>query len=226
MADEHAAAPIESDPGAGASLASLAYERILDRLVMLDIRPGEPINDVRLAAELGVGRTPVREALKRLEGDHLVVSFPRRGTFATSIDVTELGAISDLREQLEPFAARRAALAAPRHLVAELRAKADQIRTLNSIQDDRAALMRIDTSVHRLIYRAAGNRHLEDVLIRYDNLAIRIWCLMIDRLPDLAHHIVSHAQLLDAIVDGDADQAENLARQHVIEFAHQIRMVL
>ena len=101
--------PLTEDRRAATSLADLAYRQIKDRLIMLDIRPGEPINDVALAAELGVGRTPVREAVKRLETDHLVVSYPRRGTFATVVDVTELGAISDIRQLLEPHAARRAA---------------------------------------------------------------------------------------------------------------------
>jgi DNA-binding GntR family transcriptional regulator len=226
MTVSHEVPPADSEPGTGSSLALYAYERIQDRLVMLDIRPGEPINDLRLAAELGVGRTPVREALKRLESDHLVVSFPRRGTFATTIDVTELGAISDIREQLEPFAARRAALGATEALRAQLRSKAGEIRGLHSLGDDRSALMRLDTSVHRLIYRAAGNRHLEDVLTRYDNLAIRIWCLVMNRLPDLAHHVVDHARLLDAVADGDADTAEEMALRHITEFASQIRKVL
>ncbi|HEX5905773.1 MAG TPA: hypothetical protein VFY56_02055 [Propionibacteriaceae bacterium] len=48
-------------------------------------------------------------------------------------------------------------------------------------------------AIHRLTYRATGNPHLEDVLVRYDNLATRIWCLVIDKLPDLADHIRGHA---------------------------------
>ncbi len=82
---------------------------IRDRLIMLEIRPSEPIDDDALACSLGVGRTPVREALKRLEGDRLVVTFPRRGTFATGMDITDLAHISEIRVQLEPLAARRAA---------------------------------------------------------------------------------------------------------------------
>ena len=58
------------------SYADQAYERVLDRVVMLDIRPGEPIDDDRLATEFGFGRTPVREALKRLERERLVVAYP------------------------------------------------------------------------------------------------------------------------------------------------------
>src|SRR3712207_4812566 len=72
-------APLELDPSAATSLADRAYVAIRDRLIMLDIRPGDPIDDDELSQALGVGRTPVREALKRLEGDRLVVSYPRRG---------------------------------------------------------------------------------------------------------------------------------------------------
>uniref|UniRef100_UPI0015F0CBDF GntR family transcriptional regulator n=1 Tax=Pseudonocardia pini TaxID=2758030 RepID=UPI0015F0CBDF len=95
-----------AEPG---SLADRAYAAIRDRLVMLEIRPGDPLNDDRLAAELGTGRTPVREALKRLEGDRLVVAYPRRGTFATAVDITDLSHLSEVRLALEPLAARSAA---------------------------------------------------------------------------------------------------------------------
>src|SRR5262249_59355673 len=77
------AAPLDLDSAAATSLADKAYVAIRDRLIMLDIRPGEPIDDSELARELGVGRTPVREALKRLEGDRLGVSYPPRGRGAT-----------------------------------------------------------------------------------------------------------------------------------------------
>jgi DNA-binding GntR family transcriptional regulator len=208
------------------SLASHAYERVKDMLVMLVIRPGEPINDAVLAAELGVGRTPMREALKRLETDHLVVTYPRRGTFATVVDVTELGAISDIRQLLEPHAARRAAENATAQMRTEMRATAQQVRQLKVVDGDRTSFLGEDMSVHRLIYRATGNPHLQDVLVRYDNLATRIWCLVIDKLPDLAEHIRDHAQLLEAVAEGDGDTAAELALGHVTGFDQAIRRVL
>ncbi|NKX52233.1 GntR family transcriptional regulator, partial [Arthrobacter deserti] len=140
-------------------------------------------NDGQLAADLGVGRTPVREALKRLETDHLVISYPRRGTFATIVDITELADVSELRQLLEPLAARKAARYAGPDLRAELNSVARTIEELAHATEkpEKKALMRYDLTVHRLIYKAAGNRHLEDSLIRYDNLATRIWCLVLDK---------------------------------------------
>jgi DNA-binding GntR family transcriptional regulator len=193
---------------------------------MLDIRPGEPLNDGLLAAELGMGRTPVREAIKRLETDHLLVSYPRRGTFATSVDITELAAIWDIRSVLEPVAARRAAENATPAVRQEMKDVIERLLAVDESADAQSELMRLDMSVHRLIYRAAGNPHLEDVLIRYDNLSTRIWCLVIERLPGLSGHIVEHAALLQAIVDGDADRAGELALAHVTDFETEIRKVL
>ena len=79
------------------SLAEQAYRFIRDRLVMLDIRPGSPINEEELGTALGMGRTPIREALKRLESERLVVAYPRRGTFATDVNISDLAHISEVR---------------------------------------------------------------------------------------------------------------------------------
>src|SRR5215471_4017650 len=218
------AAPLDLD-SAATSLADKAYVAIRDRLIMLGIRPGEPIDDGELARELGVGRTPVREALKRLEGDRLVVSFPRRGTFATGMDIADLAHISDIRAQLEPLAARRAAERSSRPVRAELGELASRTEELDVVQADGTDLMRWDLTVHRAIYRTAGNPHLEDVLIRYGNLATRIFCLFLDRLPNVDQHVGEHAGLLRAIAEGDADRADGLAREHVLGFERAIRAV-
>ncbi|MDQ4109929.1 MAG: GntR family transcriptional regulator [Actinomycetota bacterium] len=208
------------------SLAEQAYQYIRERLVMLDIRPGAPINDGQIAEAIGMGRTPVREAIKRLEADHLVHSFPRRGTFATTIDATELSAIAEIRRQLAPYASRTAAERASAPQREQMRALAARIGEGRLGDGDRVDLMRVDRAAHGLIYRSSGNAHLEDILIRYDNLAIRIWWMVIDRLPDLAHHVVEQAQLLNAVADGDGDRAEKLTLEHISGFESEIRQVL
>ena len=217
---------MEQEP-APASLATRAYLAIRDQLIMLQIRPGEPIDDSRLARSLGVGRTPVREALKRLESERLVVSFPRRGTFATGMDIADLAHISEIRVHLEPLAARRAAEHAPRITRTELDDLASRVERLDIEHAERSDVMRWDLTVHRAIYRAANNPHLEDVLIRYDNLATRIHCMYLDRLSTVDLHVVAeHVALLRAIAAGDAGRAEDLAREHVLGFERAILAVI
>ena len=208
------------------SFADQAYLVIQDKLIMLDIRPSEAIVESDLAAELKLGRTPVREALKRLEADRLVVSFPRRGTFATGVDVADLRHISQIRVNLEPVAARAAADNASPAVREHLLELAKRTAELNIENIDRHELMRWDLRVHRAIYRATGNPHLEDVLIRYDNLATRIFCLFLDRLPTVARHVGEHTDLLRAIAAGDGDTAAKIAHEHVTGFEEAIRAIV
>ena len=91
-------------------LADRAYAELRDRLVTLRIAPGEPIDEDQLGEQLQMGRTPVREAIKRLALENLVTVFPRRGTFASEINITDLAHISDVRFVLEAHAAERAAV--------------------------------------------------------------------------------------------------------------------
>jgi len=209
-----------------ASLADRAYTAIQDRLIMLDIPPMAPIDDAALAQSLGVGRTPVREALKRLEVDRLVITYPRRGTFATGVDITDLAYISEIRVQLEPLAARRAADNATKPVRTDLAELADAIQHIDAAAIARHELMHWDLRVHRAIYRAAGNPHLEDTLVRYNNLATRIFCLFLDRLTHFDRHIAEHVGLLRAIAEGKHTEAETIARDHVTGFEKAIRAII
>lgn len=217
---------LSQDAAAKRSLADVAYDRIRDRLLTLDIKPGALINDDDLAKDLGIGRTPVREALKRLELDRLVVSYPRRGTFATLVEVTDLALISEIRLQLEPLAASRAARVATEPVREQLRGVVRAVEAFDMGAASVVEILRLDARVHQGIYAAAANPHLEDILIRYDNLATRIWCLVLDRLPDLTRHVHEHVDLLRAVIDGDEAKAAELARIHVSGFEHAVREAL
>src|SRR5699024_184949 len=133
---------------------------------------------------LEVGRTPIREALKRLESDHLVVSFPRRGTFASTVDLTDLSTISEMREVLEPIAARKAARNLTPERRREFEAAIAELRELEAT-DGQRTLRERDLDVHRRSYRSVDNPHLMEALVRLDALATRIWCLVIPRIPVL-----------------------------------------
>ncbi|MFI8997425.1 GntR family transcriptional regulator [Streptomyces sp. NPDC053542] len=215
--------PRSEQQSAELSFAEQAYRAIRDRLIMLDIRPGAPINEDQLSQSLGFGRTPVREALKRLQYERLIATFPRRGTFATEVNITDLAHISEVRRQLEPMAAAQAA----RRATAADRARlTDLLRELESAGEQGRSpddLMRLDLAVHRAIYAATHNPYLEDTLVAYDNLATRVWCLFVDRLPGMAGHIGEHGPLLRTITAADPDKAAELARSHVEGFEQAIR---
>jgi DNA-binding GntR family transcriptional regulator len=206
-------------------LADRAYRALRDRLVTLRIPPGSPIDEDAIGRELKMGRTPVREAIKRLAHENLVTVFPRRGTFASEINITDLAHISDVRAQLEGHAAYRAAeriTDAQRAELAGLLVELDVRRGA----DDLEMLMDLDATVHRFIYRCAGNPFLEETLGRYLNLSLRIWYLVIDRLPHLFARVHEHEEVLHAIETGQAERAREILTRHILTFEQEIRSVL
>jgi DNA-binding GntR family transcriptional regulator len=206
-------------------LADRAYRALRDRLVTLQIPPGSPIDEDAIGRELKMGRTPVREAIKRLALENLVTVFPRRGTFASEINITDLAHISDVRAQLEGHAAYRAAERITDGQRAELSGLLEELR-LSRGTNDLEALMELDATVHRFVFRCAGNPFLEETLGRYLNLSLRIWYLVIDRLPHLFVRVHEHQDVLEAISAGDADRARDIIGRHIATFEQEIRAVL
>jgi DNA-binding GntR family transcriptional regulator len=209
----------------GGLLADRAYRELRDRLVMLRIPPGAPIDEDLVGRELEMGRTPVREAIKRLALENLVTVFPRRGTFASEINITDLAHISDVRAQLEGHAAYRAAERITEAQRAELSGLLQELHDSKG-NDDLESLMALDARVHRFVYRCAANPFLEETLGRYFNLSLRIWYLVIDRLPHLFARVHEHQDVLRAIDSGEPDRAREILVGHIATFEHEIRSVL
>ena len=205
------------------SQSELAYQRILDRVVSLEMPPGSVVNEARLREELGIGRTPIREALQRLARENLVRSIPHRGTFVTEVNITDLARITEVRVVLEAHAAR---LAAEKLSNADRETIDDLLALLGGAVTDQRELMRLDRLIHRTIYRAARNPFLEATLERYFNLSLRLWYLVLDREVRLREAVDEHVELLRAILAGDGELAETIMRRHVIGFEREIRKVL
>ena len=224
--DQRATAPRARGGGSPRELlADRAYDELRDRLVTLRIPPGSPIDEDEIGAQLGMGRTPVREAIKRLALENLVTVFPRRGTFASEINITDLAYVSDVRAQLEAHAAYRAAQRLSPAQRQELEGLLDELGRSRG-GEDQAALMSLDTRIHRFIYRCSGNPYLEETASRYLNLSLRIWYLVIDRLPHLFARVHEHEELLRAIGAGEAERARDIVAEHIEIFEQEIRAVL
>jgi DNA-binding GntR family transcriptional regulator len=211
--------------GAARSLSDEAYLRIRDLIVSLELRPGSIVNEPELMERLGLGRTPVREALRTLAQERLVEVYPRRGIFVAAVDAKDLASLSEVRAALESQAA---ALAAERATPDE-RAHADElIADLERIagEPDERRLIELDQRIHRHVYRAAHNSHLEATLNEYYVLTLRIWFLALDRVARLDDAVREHRALLEAIRDRDAARAEDAMRRHVLGFERAIREVL
>ena len=212
------------DDASARSQGERAYLLIRDRIITLKLAPGSVIEETRLREDLGLGRTPIREALQRLAHENLVTFVPHRGTFVCDINLTDLHRLTELRVELEGYAARLAAeraSARDRAVMEALMAELDGID-----EADVGNLMRLDQRIHRQVYEGTRNAFLQATLEETFNLSLRIWFLGLDRGVRLKQAVEEHRQLLQAIVSRDGEKAESVMRRHVAGFEEAIRKVL
>ena len=206
------------------SLADQAYEALRGLIVTLQLPPGSAITEPDLTDRLGIGRTPVREALRRLALERLVEVYPRRGMFVTTVDVRDLARLCEVRAVLEPEAARLAAERATKQDLEGIHALIDELADRRR-RDDRT-LIDLDERIHRAIYRASHNQLLEETLEWYYTHALRIWMLALDRTTELRDAVAEHIQLLEAIARGNGGRAAEIMHAHVLQFEDAMRDVL
>jgi len=214
--------------GEATSLADRAYVQLREEIITAALAPGTLLREEQLTGRLGLGRTPVREAIQRLRREGYVTILPRRGTLVSEISITDLAAIYEVRTRLESWGAR---LAAERAGAAD-RQEAEQLVTaLEAVRaDDYEELLRTDRRIHRFAYRCAKNPFLAETLDHYHNLSLRILHVAMRRFPALTPQLddVVHDQraLLEAIGRADGDTAERVASAHISTFERAIRGVI
>jgi DNA-binding GntR family transcriptional regulator len=201
--------------------AERAYDELRDRIVTLHLAPGTVLREEALMSEMGIGRTPLREAVKRLALENLVAVQPRRGTFVTAIEAADIQNITEVRAELEAYAAELAALRLDPETHALGESLLHEVEQLND-SGDPEWLMRFDERIHRFTWEAARNPYLAQTLERYFTHSLRIWYLVLDRVPTLGHAVHDQTQLLEAILDRNAPHARTIMREHVLAFQREI----
>jgi DNA-binding GntR family transcriptional regulator len=210
-----------TEPATARLVADRAYVELRDRIVTLRLAPGTALREDELMSEMGIGRTPLREAVKRLALENLVAVQPRRGTFVTAVEAADIMNITEVRAELEGYAAELAAMrmdAAARAAAEALVVELEEV-TKPHEQD---WLMRFDERIHRFTWEAAGNPYLVDTLERYFTHSLRIWYLVLDRVPGLGHTVHDQTHLLEALIDRDGARARSIMREHILAFQREI----
>jgi DNA-binding GntR family transcriptional regulator len=223
--DPVAAAHSASDGARSGTLsADRAYFGLRDRIVTLRLPPGTSLREDELMRELGIGRTPLREAIKRLALEHLVEVRPRRGTYVTDVEMADIVHITEVRAELEGQAARLAATRMGNDARAETEALIAELERVDSNDGD--ALLRLDERVHRLVWQASGNPYLAEMLEGYFALSLRLWYVVLDRVPGLAATVHDQRQLLEALLARNVGVAGALMRDHVLAFQREVLVAL
>jgi DNA-binding GntR family transcriptional regulator len=220
MATEPAALQGAEAPAA-TLVAERAYVELRDRIVTLRLAPGTALREDELMREMAIGRTPLREAVKRLALENLVAVQPRRGTFVTEVEAADIVNITEVRAELEGYAAELAALRMDGPARSAAEALVVEIEEVTQ-PHEQEWLMRFDERIHRFTWEAAGNPYLIETLERYFTHSLRIWYLVLDRVPGLGHTVHDQLHLIEALLDRDGARARTIMREHVLAFQREI----
>ncbi|MGA9533551.1 MAG: GntR family transcriptional regulator [Anaerolineales bacterium] len=204
--------------------SDLAYRRLKERIVTVEMRPGSVIREAELMSELKLGRTPIREALKRLEVEDLVISAPHRGTHVAEISITDLTQMYEVRVELENLSARQAARRVQPHQLEEMRTLAAEYQQRD--RDDLDLLFKLDRRFHMALAGAANNRFLSREIDRYYNLSLRIWYLALRFVRAQDVDVQAHLEMIDCVAAGDDAGAEAAMREHLRHFHSTIKHYL
>jgi DNA-binding GntR family transcriptional regulator len=202
-------------------LAEQAHDYLQHEIITLRMKPGEVVNEAEIRRKLGIGRTPIREALLRLSGERLITIHPRRGTFVSDMNITDLGAVYEIRADLEALAARLAAergTESERIRLAELRQEIPEL-----VSDaDFERLLAVDRRLHQVVYQLTKNVFLMETLEHYLSLSIRLAGGAKERRADsssvewLRRSVQGFAAVLEDIEEGRTEEAAAAARAHVV----------
>jgi len=200
-----------------------AYELIREKITSLELAPGSPIDEGKLADEMEMGLVPVREALNLLAHDHLVTT-EAQGLFVSKVEVPDLQQISEIRVLLEPYCAQQAALNATADDIVVLEALCQEQSQIPSDQPKR--LFDLDLKFHQAIARAAKNKYLSEILEEFYGHSRRVWFLVLPHLDFLSTAVESHLEMVQAIKSQEGEKAAQIMREHVQGFYEKVFEVL
>lgn len=203
-------------------LSQQAYEQIKNLIVTLQLAPGSVIDEAQLQEELQLGRTPIREALKRLALESLVSIVPRRGIFVTNIGVNDLQRLLEVRLELEMLATK---LAAHRGTAEHWQRMRELVIEPNATIND-SALIQLDEEFHEIIYEAADNRFLHEAITVLLTLNERLWYYFLPDIGGFTRNNNDHRSIWESLKAGDGEQAAERMKSHILSSQDRLREAL
>ena len=203
--------PVEYMP-----LREVVFLALRSQILLGELKPGERLMEIALANKLGVSRTPIREAIRKLEHEGLVIMIPRRGAHVAEITRQELNDVLEIRKSLDVLAIRKAIQYMSEGDLAQLRdAEKAFVRLIEAKDADLTELGEADEHFHEIIYQGTNNRRLIQIL---GNLREQMYRFRVEYLKDVAIRqtlIREHDAIIRALEDRDEEEAVRLMKLHI-----------
>jgi DNA-binding GntR family transcriptional regulator len=218
-ADPESAIPTRKQ--SGAAMREYAYSEIKRRIITCEFRPAEPLNESQVAALLGLGRTPVHQALHRLEVEGLVSILPRKGVLVTPLSLNEVLDMIEVRATNEVLCAT---LACERGHDSDFRAMREIVDRSPDliVSRDIPALASLDLKFHTAMSAASRNRVLADLLRGLHEKQARFWFLSLSDSQHLENVYQEHLEIIAALERRDLPAVREAVHNHIDEFRKNI----
>lgn len=203
-------------------LREIVYEELKMQILKGKIVPGTRMMEVEIAEAMGVSRTPIREAIRKLEKDGLVNIEPRRGAYISEISVADMVEILEVRQNMEGLAASYAAMRMTDENKEKLREIAENYVEAVELGDT-ADMIRWDTAFHRLIVAGSNNKILINIVEQLQELVLRFRYLYYDSFRRGEQMPAEHREILEAIVAGDPERARKAADIHIYRLKSMVQ---
>lgn len=212
MAEERRLLPVKLD--SYKPLREMVFESLREAIIQGRLRPGERLMELQLAEELGVSRTPVREAIRKLELEGFVVMVPRKGAYVAGITDKDITEVFEVRAALEALAAGLACERITEEEMERLERSVVQISELTE-RPDIEALVQEDAEFHETIYRASRNKRLSQILTNLQEQIQRFRLTTLSRPGRTRQALEEHKQIVEAISERQIELAQRLAWEHI-----------
>lgn len=206
--------PLKIYTGNHRPLRELVYEQLREAILTGEIKPGTRLMEVEIAQKMGVSRTPIREAIKKLEIEGLATTQPRRGAYVSEISVKSMVDILEVRSNLEGLAAYLAAYRMDKPTQRELM-KVEEVFEEAVRNGNMETMIKADDEFHRMVIQSSGNSHLIHMLDQIQELVVRFRYLCYKDYHRLEELIPEHLTIFEAIVESRAEKARNAAYSHI-----------
>lgn len=198
----------------GYSLRSKIYHRLKNAILDGVYKPGESLIEMKLAKELGVSRTPIREAIRQLELEGLVSSIPNKGVVVEGVTMQDVEDIYDIRKMIEGLAARWAAEKITDEQLKELKDILDLMEFFTD-KENVEKFSELDSKFHEIIFKASNSRPLESVLSNFHHFIQRARLVSVKTKGRIACSLEEHRRIYKALAAHDPDAAEKAMTEHV-----------
>ncbi|WAM34694.1 GntR family transcriptional regulator [Caldicellulosiruptor morganii] len=196
-------------------LREIVFEKLRDMIVSGELKPGERLMEIKLAEMLGVSRTPIREAIRKLELEGLVVMLPRKGAYVADISKKEIMDVLEIRAALDKLAACLAAQRMTKSEKEELKkalASFEKNFKLGNIE----GMINDDIKLHDIIYAGAKNEKLQHIINNLREQITRFRIIYLKEIYRKSENLLNeHREIVEAILSGDADKAQKVAEEHI-----------